>query len=545
MVVLGSTLLTGTATGIAKAAAPPSPPWLSDAVLYTLYPQSFADSNGDGIGDIQGIIDHLDYLSWLGVNLIWIPPIYPSPFTDAGYDVTDYTGVAPRYGSKEDLVRLVDAAKRKGIRILLDLVAGHTSDQHPWFLASREDPNDGRYIWARPEEYPEGKVPGGFVPSTGARPGAFMQNYYDTQPALNYGYARMDSGEPWRQSVDAEGPRANRAALLDIMDHWLSLGVSGFRCDMAFSLVKDDGPRYPETTKLWQEIRRWLDRRYPQAMLISEWGAPSLSIPAGFHADFFLHDLEQGHGLPEVWNSLYNKDNKGRDPYFSNDGRGSAQTLVDTWRRLNDETGTRGYIALPAANFDDGNRLNDNVRDRRALKPGFVFQLTWPTVPTIFYGEEIGMRMIPGLAEKEGSDGRQRNRTPMQWDSTANAGFSTAPAEKLYLPIDDLPDRPTVEAQRNDPDSLLNLARRLIALRKENPAFGPGSGVRVFSTGYPFTYLRGDRYLVAVNPQRDAAEIVVDDIRLERARPVENLGTTISGTRLRIDGFGYGIFDLE
>lgn len=538
-VVVGSVLADTAAIGIAHA-APTGPAWLDKSVLYLLYPQSFADSNGDGIGDIGGIVEHLDYLSWLGVNLIWIPPIYPSPFTDAGYDVADYKNVAPRYGTTDDFVHLVDVAWRKNIRILLDLVAGHTSDQHPWFTASKNDTEDDRYIWASSDQLGD-KLPDGFVKSPGPRSGAFLRNYYDTQPALNYGYARMDDAEPWRQSVDAEGPKANRAAILDIMDFWLSRGVSGFRCDMAFSLVKDD-PGYAETSKIWQENRRWLDRKYPDAVLMSEWGYAVQSIPAGFHTDYILPEVDgPDPANGKAWESLFRSSN---NPYFSDDGNGSAQVFTDTWTDWNKEIGQSGYVALTTGNFDEADRLNDGVRDTAALKSGLVLQLTWPTLPMVYYGEEIGMKLLSGLPEKEGSAGRQCNRTPMQWDSTANAGFSTAPADQLYLPIDPDPGRPTVAAQRDDPNSLLCLVQRLIALRKSEPAFSPGSDLQVFSTDYPFTYLRGNRYLVAVNPRRDAAEIVVDDARLSGARAVENVGTTIDGTRLRVGGFGFGIFDL-
>ncbi len=261
----------------------PAPAWLADAVFYQIYPQSFADSDGDGIGDFNGITRHLDHLAWLGVNTVWLNPCFASPFRDAGYDISDYFSVAPRYGTEDDLAALVEEARRHGIRVLLDLVAGHTSDQHPWFTASADDPEDDRYIWTdgtRP-------APAGFVASPGARPGAYLPNFFDSQPALNFGYARTHPAEPWRRPVDAEGPRANRAALRAVMDHWLGLGLSGFRVDMAASLVKDD-PGTMETSRIWTETRHWLDAAHPEAVLLSEWGDPAVSVPAGFHGDFFL-----------------------------------------------------------------------------------------------------------------------------------------------------------------------------------------------------------------------------------------------------------------
>ncbi|MFW6695714.1 alpha-amylase family glycosyl hydrolase, partial [Streptomyces sp. MAR4 CNX-425] len=270
----------------------PPPAWLADAVLYQIYPQSFADSDGDGVGDLAGIEQKLDHLAWLGVNTVWLNPCFTSPFQDAGYDVADFLSVAPRYGTNDDLAALVDSAGRRGIRVLLDLVAGHTSDRHPWFTAAAGDPGDHRYIWA-----PEGPRPPGFQPSPGSRPGWYKPNFFAAQPALNFGYARTDAGEPWRLPVDAEGPRANRRALREIMDHWLALGLAGFRVDLAASLVKDD-PGHAETAKLWTELRGWLDAAHPRAVLLSEWGDPATAVPAGFHGDFFLQFGGGDNGLP-------------------------------------------------------------------------------------------------------------------------------------------------------------------------------------------------------------------------------------------------------
>jgi maltose alpha-D-glucosyltransferase/alpha-amylase len=214
--------------------------WLDDAVLYEIYPQSFADSNGDGIGDLRGVIDHLDHLAWLGVNTIWFNPCFDSPFRDAGYDVADFQKIAPRYGSNDDLVALCDAAKSRSMRVLLDLVAGHTSVAPRWFTEessreAREGPLEGdHYIWrASPGDGSEPREP--WVASPGTRPGYYFKNFFDEQPALNFGYARTNAAEPWRQGVDAAGPQANRAALREIMAFWLDRGVAGFRVDMAYS----------------------------------------------------------------------------------------------------------------------------------------------------------------------------------------------------------------------------------------------------------------------------------------------------------------------
>ncbi|MFR9727965.1 alpha-amylase family glycosyl hydrolase [Saccharopolyspora sp. MS10] len=548
MAITRRSFVLGTGAALAGAALAPSaagaaaprpgrPSWLADTVLYQLYPQSFADSDGSGVGDLRGIVDRLDHLQWLGVGAIWVNPVFPSPLTDAGYDITDHTGVHPRHGTEDDVVRLVDEARRRGIRVLFDLVAGHTSDQHPWFLGSLRDDGDHRYVWATPDQLPEdGSLPEDFVASPGPRPGAFLKNYYDTQPAINYGYARMDPAEPWRQPVDAEGPRRNRDAIFEILDHWLRLGIAGFRCDLAATLVKDD-PGWVETGRLWGELRERVARAHPDAVLISEWGDPEVSVPAGFDADFYLPVNGPGDGAP--WKSLWHE-----NPFFGAEGTGTAKIFVDAWTLATERIGT-GRIMLPTANHDSANRLNDGVRTPEEIPAAFAFLLTWPIVPALYYGEEIGMRMLEGLPDVEGSAGRQRNRTPMQWDDGPNAGFSSAPSDQLYIPIDPDPGRPTVERQRQDPGSLLHLVRRLLALRRQHPELGTDAEVRVFSDGYPLTYLRGDRFLVTVNPRRDPATTAVDDDRLAGAKPVEDSGVRVEGDSLTVPGFGYAVLDLR
>ncbi|MFD8919212.1 alpha-amylase family glycosyl hydrolase [Streptomyces sp. NPDC059569] len=556
----------------------PAPAWLADAVFYQIYPQSFADSDGDGIGDFAGITGRLDHLAWLGVNTVWLNPCFASPFRDAGYDVSDYLSVAPRYGTDDDLARLVDEARRRGIRVLLDLVAGHTSDQHPWFTASANDPADHRYIWAGPHTAHTGSgtdapPPAGFVASPGNRPGAYLPNFFDSQPALNFGYARSDPAEPWRQAPDAPGPLANRAALREIMSHWLGLGLAGFRVDMAASLVKDD-PGRTETRALWTELRHWLDAAHPEAVLLAEWGDPAVSVPAGFHTDFFLQfgGPTEGRPLRSLWNNRQGTDNDGWDPvdcFFDPGGQGSPGVFVDAWREAVSVIGDGGHVALPTANHDFA-RLNCGPRTAEQLPAAFAFQLTWPTLPAIYYGDEIGMRFLPGLPDTEGSVlgpryNRAGSRTPMQWDDSPNAGFSAvSDPDSLYLPLDPDPGRPTVAAQRADEGSLLHLVRRLIALRRATPELGPAGGVEVLHSGYPFVYVRGGRHLVVVNPRATPAACAADAVDTTRARALEVSGVTVDGVAvdgvavdgvavdgvavdgrtITAQGFAYGVFDL-
>jgi len=513
-------------------------------VLYQIYPQTFADSDGDGIGDFAGLTERLEYLAWLGVDAVWLTPCFDSPFRDAGYDVADYLATAARYGTAEDLAKLADAARRLGIRVLLDLVAAHTSDRHPWFLAAADDPADHRYIWA-------GRPVDGFVASPGTRPGWYRPNFFDCQPALNFGYARPDPAEPWRQPVDAAGPRANRAALREIMTHWLGTGISGFRVDMASSLVKDD-PGFAETGRLWRELRGWLDTAHPEAVLLAEWGDPAVSVPAGFHGDFFLQFGGPGGGAPlrSLWNNHTGTEQADwpADPcYFDAAGGGSLTLFADTWRQAADAVAGRGHAVLPTANHDFS-RLACGPRTRDQLGPAFAFLLTWPALPAIYYGDEIGMRYVPDLPDVEGSVlgphyNRAGSRTPMQWDDTPNAGFSTAPTDRLYLPVDPAPDRPDVAAQRADEGSLLHLVRRLIALRKAHPALGAHGTLDLLHTGYPLAYLRGGRFLVVVNPRREPATLPLGHHPAPRT-PLAVEGVTVTSGEIRADGFSYGVFQL-
>ncbi len=530
--------------------------WLHDAVLYEVYPQSYADSNADGIGDLAGVIARLDHIASLGVDTLWFNPCFASPFVDAGYDVSDYQRIAPRYGSNEDMVELVAQAKRRGIRVLLDLVAGHTSIEHPWFQrelhAAGPDPRGDRYVWCEelPSQAWSGDIPGtpAWVPSPGPRKGWYLKNFYDEQPALNYGWARVDEGEPWRDAVDAPGPRRNVESLKDIMAFWLDRGVAGFRIDMALSLVKGDGETGRSlalTTAIWREIRQWLDTTYPDAIIVPEGKEPRTTEPLAFHADFFLVIHEEHASLFDNHAAGALPFHAPHEPFFDADGRGSTRVFLDAWNSAKEADPTRPVILSTADH--DFNRLRCGPRTAEQLGAALTFLLTWGSVPCLYYGDEIGMRYVPETPDVEGAIcnpayNRAGCRTPMQWDDGPNAGFSTADPSRLYLPVDPDPARPTVAAQEHDPDSTLNLVRRLIALRRATHALGSRAGTRVLHEGYPFVYLRGDTHLVVVNPRRDPATFTMDG--LSHAAPLLHSGVTITDDTLTADGFGYGVFAL-
>lgn len=454
------------------------PAWLDNAIFYEIYPQSFRDSNADGIGDIPGIIEKLDYIKDLGFSAIWLNPCFQSPFRDAGYDVEDYYTVANRYGTNEDLIHLFQEAHARNMHVLLDLVPGHTAITHKWFQESMKatrNPYTDRYVWTDSVwTEPDGMSS---LKGISDRDGACAVNFFSHQPALNYGYYHRDPQQKWQQAMDAEGPMATRAALKDIMRFWLKAGCDGFRVDMAGSLVKNDFEG-KGTISLWQDIRSFLDSEFAEAVLISEWGEPDKSLIGGFHMDFLLH-----FG-PSHYNDLF----RCKHPYFKKDGAGSAKEFVAAYQKNLAQTKENGLICIPSGNHDM-ERLAKYL-DPDELKVAFAFLLSMPGAPFVYYGDEIGMRYVEGLTSVEGGFQRTGSRTPMQWNSGLNAGFSSASSEKLYTSQDTAMDRINVEVEEADMNSLLNEIKHLIAFRQENEALKNNGKIQFISDNYPLVYKR-------------------------------------------------------
>jgi glycosidase len=538
-----------------------NPEWLKKAIIYEIYPQSFYDTNGDGIGDLPGVIDKLDYVRSLGVDAIWLNPCFESPFGDAGYDVSDFYKVAPRYGTNDDLRRLFGEAKKRGIRVILDLVAGHTSVECEWFKQSaRHEPNpySDWYIWTRGMF--SFMTPGSrhhFIHGTTERMGGYLPNFFPFQPALNYGFAHPDPDQPWQQAVDAPGPKAVRAELKKIIKFWLDMGASGFRVDMAASLVKDD-PGSEATIQLWREIRAWLDVDYPEAVLISEWGRPERAIQAGFHIDFYLGF--GGTGLTSLFRKKYAM-GPGASPYgfsfFDPEGLGNIMEFVDEYGSRYRATRRAGYICMFSGNHDTPPRLAKD-RSYEDLKLTFTFLLTMPGVPKIYYGDEIGMVGVAGLPSKEGGYMRTEVRTPMQWNRSANAGFSSAPADRLYLPVEAEPASHFVSDQENDPNSLLNTVRKLVQLRRTHPALGNASDYQVVYAKpgrYPFAFLRqdeGETILVVINPANRPVDVdlPVETLPASLAIPrvlwgvEDGLTRMTAGWKITLPGVSCGVYQI-
>ena len=488
-----------------------APAWLRDAVFYEIYPQSFYDTNGDGIGDLKGITEKLPYVKSLGCNALWLNPFYDSPFRDAGYDVRDYKKIASRYGTEDDLKELLDTAHSLGIRVLFDLVPGHTSMEHPWFKEScKETPNDlwHRYIWTDCAFTRGDTMP--FIGGEANRNGTFIVNYFAFQPALNYGYTQIN--EPaWQMPIDAPAALQTREAMKDIMRHWLSFGCDGFRVDMADSLVKNDAPEKKGTMEVWKDITAAIHAEFPDAALVSEWNNPRQALGCGFDMDFYLDWGGNGYNSllrdfqRNTFGELTTKDNS----YFKADSTRDMSRFLEDYLPPYEATKDMGLWCLITGNHDT-NRPAPFLTDMER-RLAYTFLFTMPGAPFLYYGDEIGMR-YRWLPTKEGGYQRTGSRTPMQWDHSENMGFSTAPSDDLYLPIDDAPGAPTVADQEADLHSLLHHMRKVIALRHREPQLQNYSPFTVYSAekgSRLFAYKRG-QLLLAVNPGTESLQLALD-----------------------------------
>ena len=501
---------------IAESTAPwhkDSPQWLQDAVFYEIYPQSFYDSNGDGIGDIPGITQKLGYIQSLGCNALWINPCFDSPFKDAGDDVRNYKLVAPRYGTNDDLIGLFSEAHRRGMHVLLDLVPGHTSEDHEWFTrSSSADPGEfaDRYIWTDSAFSNGDSLP--FIGGESERDATYILSFFKCQPALNYGFARTH--KPWQQPAGSRHAVETEAAMVDIMRFWLSRGCDGFRVDMADSLVKFDPDDKPYTVAAWKRMLAPVREEFPQAAFVSEWGRPWLSLKAGFDMDFYL---DWRWGNPNGYNQLLRDTDTplvrdGDKSYFNADSGTSPVGFLKDYLPQYERSHSLGSFSFLTCNHDTP-RIAPRLTAREiSLAYGMVF--TMPGIPFLYYGDEPGMhyRDIP---TKEGGYRRTGSRTPMQWapynaGASPSCGFSSADPSRLYLPVDisGADDGINVESQDADPHSLLNTIRDIISLRRAHPALSPSSELSAVFTQEDMrslAYTRtdpksGESVLIAVNP---------------------------------------------
>lgn len=483
-----------------------APKWLENAIIYEIYPQSFCDTNGDGIGDLRGIINKLDYIKSLNCDAIWMNPCFESPFQDAGYDISDFYKVASRYGTNEDLWELFEKAHEKGLKVILDLVAGHTSIEHPYFKAScKHEMNEysNYYVWSNywGATNPKYRYINGFA----ERHGNYMTNFFYCQPALNYGFSKPEY--EWENRPEHPDCVKVREMMLDVMKYYLNHGCDGFRVDMAMSLIKGED-NYPDMQKLWGYYRDEVKKINPEAVLISEWGDPIKAINAGFDIDFIIQFASPGYismfrnEKKRVPCSIHAKDTPS---FFDKNCSGNSKTMNDELIKVIEGTKARGLVSIPTGNHDCG-RIRQ-FRDFDDVKNVFAYIFSAPGVPVLYYGDEIGMDYVYDLPSKEGGYVRTGARTPMQWSNSKNGGFSSGKEEDLYLPIDkaNLAEN-NVETQEKDENSLLNFTRKLTAIRKANSALHSSSEYcEVFASenDYLHVFLRKDdkqQVLCGFNP---------------------------------------------
>jgi maltose alpha-D-glucosyltransferase/alpha-amylase len=485
--------------------------WYKDAVFYELYVRAFYDSNGDGHGDFKGLIQKLDYLRELGVDCIWLLPIYPSPLRDDGYDVADSYGIHPDYGTLDDFKAMLEEAHKRGLRVITDLVLNHTSDQHPWFKearTSRDSPRRDYYVWSDTDQkYKEARIifvdsqtsNWEFDPQTGQY---YWHRFFAHQPDLNY-----------------DNP-AVQQAMLDVVKFWLDLGVDGFRADAVPYLFQREGTsceNLPETHAYLKRLRAFMDASYSGGILLSEanqWPEdtrPYFGDGDEFHMGFHFPVM------PRIFMSLARSD---RQPILDILNRTPPIPESCQWctfLRCHDEV-TLEMVTEEERAFlwdfyapEPRMRLNLGIRrrlaplldnDSRKIELANSILFTLPGSPIIYYGDEIGMGDNVWLEDRDGL------RTPMQWSDEENAGFSTAHPSRLYSPVIDDEvfgyRKLSVRVQRTDPSSLFHTMRKMISARKKHKSFGRGD--------CRFLHPDSTAVLAYIRQHEDEAIIVVNNL---------------------------------
>jgi len=513
------------------------PLWFKHAVFYEIHTRAFFDGNDDGSGDLRGVTEKLDYLQWLGIDCIWLLPLYPSPLRDGGYDIADFTNVHPDYGTVEDFRQLVEGAHQRGIRVIADLVVNHTSSDHPWFQASRTDP-DGPYgdwyVWSdRDDRWREARI-----------------IFLDTEPSNwswdpvrgQYYWHRFFSHQP---DLNYDNPEVQQA-MLDILRFWLDLGIDGFRMDAIPYLYERDGTNgenLRETHEYLKRIRAEIDADYPDTVLLAEANQWPEDVVEYFGEGDECHMCFHFPVMPRMFMSLRREDAAPiyeileRTPaipgncqwglFLRNHDELTLEMVTDDERDyMYDE-----YAKDPRMKLNLGIRrrlapLMDNGRDEIQLLHAIMFSL--PGSPVLYYGDEIGMGDNIFLGDRDGV------RTPMQWTGDRNGGFSRADFAQLYLPplMDPVYgfQAVNVEAQLRTPTSFLRWLHRFVALRKQHPVFGLGT-YEPLETSNPriFAHVRrhaDDVVLCVHNVARSAQAVELDLSRFGGMVPEEMFGRT-------------------
>lgn len=503
-----------------------APLWYKDAIIYELHVKAFCDSSGDGMGDFQGLISKLDYIERLGVNTIWLLPFYPSPLRDDGYDIADYRGVHPDYGTLRDFRQFVREAHARGLRVITELVINHTSDQHPWFQAARRaKPGSGPhsfYVWSDNSD----KFPGTRIIFTDTE----TSNWAWDPVAGAYYWHRFFSHQP---DLNLNNPKVVKA-VLRILNFWLDIGVDGLRLDAVPYLCVQEGTNnenLEQTHQVIKQIRSYVDRHYKDRMLLAEANQWPEDTAAYFGEGDECHMAFHFPLMPRIYMALRQEDRRPiteileRTPniphtcqwgiFLRNHDELTLEMVTDEER----DYMYREYAKDPRMRINIGIRrrlapLLDNSRRRMELLNSLLFSL--PGTPILYYGDEIGMGDNVFLGDRNGV------RTPMQWSADRNAGFSKADPAGLYLPVIMDPvygyTAINVEAHERDSSSLLHFMRRMIALRRQHKAFGRGS----------IEFVRPDNRKVLVYLRRYKADVIL---------VVANLSRFVQPTELDLSAF--------
>lgn len=460
------------------------PEWYKTAVFYEVMLRSFSDSGDAGHGDLRGLVDRLDYLEWLGIDCLWLPPFYPSPLRDGGYDVADYTAIASQYGNMAEFTELVAEAHARGIRVVIDLVMNHTSDQHPWFQASRADPEGPYgdfYVWSDDnEKYGDARII--FVDTETSnwtfdpvRRQYFWHRFFSHQPDLNF-----------------ENPRVVDS-MLDVARFWLQVGVDGFRLDAVPYLFEEEGTNcenLPRTHDFLRRVRQMVDTEFPGRIMLAEanqWPSEVVDY-FGSEDDPECHMCFHFPVMPRIYYSIKDERAAPIVEILADTPPIPAGAQWSTFLRNHDELTLEMVSTEERASmygwFAPDPRMRANVGIRRRLAPlldnsraeihlAHALLLSLPGSPCLYYGDEIGMGDNIWLPDRDSV------RTPMQWTPDRNAGFSTADPGKLHLPlVQSLVhhyQHVNVEVQLAQPTSLLHWVHGMLKVRRQHPGFGTGT----------------------------------------------------------------------
>jgi maltose alpha-D-glucosyltransferase/alpha-amylase len=527
------------------------PQWFRTAVFYEVLARAFHDTTGSGTGDFQGVVGKLDYLQWLGVDCLWLPPFYSSPLRDGGYDISDYTQVLPEFGTLPEFRELINQAHARGIRIITDFVMNHTSDQHPWFQASRSDPEGPYgdfYVWSDTDDrYTDARII--FVDTETSnwtfdpiRRQFFWHRFFSHQPDLNF-----------------ENPAVHEA-MFDVVRFWMDLGIDGFRLDAVPYLYEEEGhngENHPKTHAFLAQLRAMVDKEYPGRVLLAEANQPPADV-----VDYFgtaeAPECQMCFHFPVMPMLYYSLREERAAPIIEvladtpaiPDG---AQwgTFLRNHDELTLEMVTPEQRAAMYGWYAPDPRMRANVGIRRRLAPLLdnsrpeielihALLLSLPGSPCLYYGDEIGM------GDNIWLDDRDAVRTPMQWTPDRNAGFSTADPGKLYLPVVTSlvyhHNHTNVEAQMASGSSLLHWVRSMLAVRREHPVFGLGD-FEVCESGNDrvLSFVRVDRHARDTEDRSAVAVLCVNNLSSRPQATVVTLPDELKGWETR-DLFGGGGF---